>query len=959
MGLRRKLLLSIGLILAVLLVLMYFAASAILMGSFSDLEEKGIRQDVDRALRIIDAELVDLNATLRDWAAWDETYAFIETGHPGYISENLDDKTLLNLRLNAVVFVRYPGQVLYSRGFDPQSGRPAEVPPSLREHLSPDSPLLDLPDADSHVTGIVVLPEGPLLVAAQPVLDNQYEGPIHGALIFGRFLGAAEINRLSQLTHLTIAVQAYDSPQLASDFQAVRSALTLGNPIIVQRPTAGLVAGYALLTDLAGRPALIMRIVTSRDVYYAGQAALNHIFLSLLVIGLVFGEAAIILLDRMVISRTTRLSMSVTRIRTSGNLAERMVESGRDEINHLAHEINLMLDALQRSQNELHETQQDLERRVAQRTAELSQLAEQLEVANRIARAASSTLHLDELLETVYQEISPLFQCDAFLIALYDQEADELDLRLSVEAGARQPPQRMALGQGLLSRVVREARPLLVGDGRAEGESAQPVGADGTVPSPHTWLGVPLRSGERVGGVISVQAYRPAAYGEAEQRLLGLIADQVALAVDNARLYTATQSRADELALLNEIGVSLTSQLDFATIVRAALLRIQRLFQAAEVALLQADSWSGELRFVQSLSGATFGERSLQAQAGEGFAGWTLRHRQAVLSADAGADDRFSPAVDQHAEEPPRGLMVVPLVTPDQTIGVLEVASRQADAFSADHIRTLQGIAAMLTVALVNARLYNEIKNLLQERELAQGQLVHAEKMAALGRLVASISHEINNPLQAIQFCLSLVEEDVTRTPHDTATVDYLATIHTEVERISAIVRRMRDFYRPAQEGRQLTDVHAVIDAVLDLGSKQLEHNRIEVERTYAPDMVPIRTNPDHLKQVFLNLVLNAIDAMPEGGTLAVSTSLDATEVDEEHVGLRTVRIAFRDTGIGMSPEVQSHLFEPFFTTKGGGSGLGLSISYGIIQSLGGLIQVTSAEGQGSTFTIVLPSESL
>lgn len=958
MGLRRKLLLTISLVLAVLLVLLYFVATAILMNSFSNLEERLVRQDVDRVLRILETELMDLNRSLRDWAAWDETYAFIESGHPGYVAENLDNTTLLNLRLNVIACVRYPDQVLYSRGFDPQSGQPTDFPQSLYAYLTPGGPLLDLPRTDSYVTGIVVLPEGPLLIAAQPVLTNRYQGPIHGALVFGRFLGAAEIHRLSQLTHLTIDVRPYEDPQLPSDFQTVRSALTRAKPVFVQTLGGNLAAGYTLLSDVQGRPALIMRVALNRDVYHAGQAAINYIFISLLAIGLIFGQVVIIILERMVISRTTHLSLSVGRIRTSGNLAERMVERGRDEIAHLAREINLMLTALQRSQEELRQAQEDLERRVAQRTAELSQLAGQLEVVNRIARAASSTLQLDELLETVHREIQMLFQCDAFLVALRDTGTAELDLRLSIEADLGGGPRRPTHGWELASQVVRQASPLLVVDDAAPPHEPSPNVAEAG-PTSRTWLGVPMRSGERVVGVIAVQSYRPHAYGEAEQRLLSLIADQVAVAVDNARLYTATRSRADELALLNEIGTSLTSQLDFVTIVRAALARIQRLFQASAVALLQTDSWSGELRFVQTLVEEGFYESPLHAERGEGFAGWALQRCQPVLSANVSDDARFSPAVDQHTAHPPQSLMAVPLATPEQIIGVLEVAGDRPDAFTPDHLQTLQGIASMMTIALVNARLYNEVKALLQEREQAHAQLVQAEKMSALGRLVASISHEINNPLQAIQFCLTLVEEDVAQASADVATVEYLATIHTEVERISTIVRRMRDFYRPAAEGRQPTDVHAVIDAVLDLCRKQLEHNRIEVERAYAPNLVPLQSNPDHLKQVFLNLVLNAIDAMPNGGKLTVSTAMNETAMDQDHIGLRAVRIAFRDTGVGMTPEIQARLFEPFFTTKEKGSGLGLSISYGIIQSLGGLIEVTSAEGAGSTFAIVLPTDAL
>ncbi len=432
-GLRRKLLVSLGLILAILLVLLYFATSLILMTSFTNLEEKLVREDVNRAFHVIETEVLNLNRLLRDWAAWDETYAFIETGHPSYITQNLDDAAFANLRLSLAVFVRYPDQILYSKGFDPQSNRPADVPQSLYVYLTRESGLLNLPNPDSSIAGILPLPEGPLLIAAQPVLTSQYQGPVHGVLIFGRFLSAAELARLSQLIRLNIDVRSCDDPSLPSDFQRIRSALTQDQPVIVQIPGANSVAGYARLNDLLGRPSLIMRIVAPRDVYYAGQSAQNYIFLSLLIIGLIFGETTLILMDRLVISRLANLSTSVSRVRTSGDLTKRMVESGRDEITHLAHEINQMLTALQHSQEELQRAQQELEQRVAQRTAELAQLAGQLEVVNRIARAASSTLQLDELLEIVYQEIRSLLHCDAFLVALYDQEKEELDLRLVAE----------------------------------------------------------------------------------------------------------------------------------------------------------------------------------------------------------------------------------------------------------------------------------------------------------------------------------------------------------------------------------------------------------------------------------------------------------------------------------------------------------------------------------------------
>jgi two-component system NtrC family sensor kinase len=175
-------------------------------------------------------------------------------------------------------------------------------------------------------------------------------------------------------------------------------------------------------------------------------------------------------------------------------------------------------------------------------------------------------------------------------------------------------------------------------------------------------------------------------------------------------------------------------------------------------------------------------------------------------------------------------------------------------------------------------------------------------------------------------------------------------------------VRRLRDFYRPTRQERQFTDVRAVLEGVLELIGKQLQHSHIAVEREDLGGLPLIWANADHLKQVFLNLVLNAIDAMStsgdgtRGGTLRVRTALDTCWPPDDSAR-PAVRIEFSDTGEGIPPEIMSHLFEPFVTTKSYGSGLGLSISYGIIGAHNGQITVTSQAGEGTTFTIWLPVE--
>jgi signal transduction histidine kinase len=170
---------------------------------------------------------------------------------------------------------------------------------------------------------------------------------------------------------------------------------------------------------------------------------------------------------------------------------------------------------------------------------------------------------------------------------------------------------------------------------------------------------------------------------------------------------------------------------------------------------------------------------------------------------------------------------------------------------------------------------------------------------------------------------------------------------------MATLVRRMRGFYRPVRDGRVPTDVHDVLESVLELSARQLQQSDIILERRWDRGLPFVQANPDHLKQVFLNLVLNAIDAMPQGGTLRIASTLDQLQLAGQS-RRPAVCVRVSDTGVGMSPQVQSRLFEPFFTTKDHGSGLGLSTSYGIVQSYGGQIAVDSQEGVGTTFSILL-----
>jgi len=585
------------------------------------------------------------------------------------------------------------------------------------------------------------------------------------------------------------------------------------------------------------------------------------------------------------------------------------------------------------------------------------QQSARLATLNAIATASVASLELDTVLHRILELTCQELNAAEGSIFLSEPDTGELFFAVTLpDSSSAKRRQHLAPGQGIVGWVAQHGQSVRVNDVRRDPRFYDGVDAV-TGFETHSLLCAPLRHLGEITGAIAIVNKHEGEFTEDDLGLLEAVSSIAAVALENARLYTATRRRADELARLNEIGIALTSTLNDSLVVHAALNQARRLFGADRVSLLQLDPQTDELCFVQSLIEGEPVDIPLRLAAGEGIAAWALAQRLPVLIEDAQEDSHFSDRIDRHLGTRTRTVMAVPLLTREHATGVLEIISYQADAYTSDNLHTLQAIASMLTAALENAGLYSELKALLREREETQTQLIHSEKMAALGRLVASIAHEINNPLQAVQGCLTLAQDVLGPSPHQDKLERYLDVAGNEIERIAAIVRRMRDFYRPAREGMSSTDVHAVLESVLELTNKQLQHSDVVVERTWAEELPQVWGNSDHLRQVFLNLVLNAIDAMPTGGVLRVSTAQARMESDDGQPPQPAVRVEFSDTGDGMPPETQSRVFEPFFTTKEGGTGLGLSISYGIIQAHRGEITVTSQVGEGTTFTLLLPAE--
>jgi two-component system NtrC family sensor kinase len=342
---------------------------------------------------------------------------------------------------------------------------------------------------------------------------------------------------------------------------------------------------------------------------------------------------------------------------------------------------------------------------------------------------------------------------------------------------------------------------------------------------------------------------------------------------------------------------------------------------------------------------------------------FTTRSPQAVTSATewrarfpSGADERdLLPALG--LPDAPSGALALPLVAYDQAVGVLLLlGEHEGGAFSAEVRLTLAGLANLTAAAILEehnrqatATLSSQLADLEEQRRsmverlnYAEAGMLQAARLAAVGQLAASIAHEINNPLYAARNSLYLLAEDL---PPERQSSPYLTMASDQLTRIARIIERMRDFYRPTRGELGQYDLNTLLEETLALAGLNMQHGATQMIFTPAPDLPTVLCNGDQLRQVFLNLVLNAIEAMPEGGTLTVRTVRGPT----------VAVVEIQDTGIGIPDDIRAHLFEPFFTNKPNGTGLGLSISAHIVTQHGGQLEVESVVDQGSTFRVVLP----
>jgi GAF domain-containing protein/CheY-like chemotaxis protein len=471
-----------------------------------------------------------------------------------------------------------------------------------------------------------------------------------------------------------------------------------------------------------------------------------------------------------------------------------------------------------------------------------------------------------------------------------------------------------------------------------------------------THLFVPVVAQEQIIGGFAAGWWNEAReVSGAELRLMEAMASQVGVALQNARLFQDNQRRLRELSVLHELSRAVTGQLDQAGLLDAVYQQVSRVLEVQSLAVLLLDEERDHLQVALRVRDGRRCEDEpphFYPRDGAGLSGYVFDTGRPIRTTDYVADCARYGVAPLPAVAGLPNCLIVPMTAGERVLGVLSLRSPDRPYTEADE-RLLVNIAQLTALMLRSARLYEDRSRAFGELAAAQDQLVRTEKLRALGEMASGVAHDFNNVLASILGRAQLLLERI----DDGKLRQWLEVIERAAMDGARTVRRLQDFTGVRRDQPAVAvDLNQIVQQVLEATESTWRHDSarrgaaVEVVTVLADRLPRIAGDPAELREAFTNLVLNALDAMPRGGTLTLRTTAGDGMPGE-------VRVDVADTGTGIPEHIRQKIFDPFFTTKGPkGTGLGLSMAYGILARHSGRITVESEEGRGTTFRLVFPS---
>jgi signal transduction histidine kinase len=346
MKIRAKTTLGLGAVIAASVALNYAILRTQVFPSFVELERAKAEQNLERAQDALNAQVRSLATVVADWANWDDTYEFAADGNAAHIEENLNYLAHENLDINLMYVYDLSGRLLSGTVFDFEQERRLEPDSFVLDQVTADHFLLQHPDSENIHSGILLTSLGPVIVASRPILTNEAEGPRRGTFVMGRFLDETALEELRRQIHSDFAIWPLDGSLLPTLEQAAHSELSSGKTTVIREASASLLGAFGLMSDPTGKPSLLLRADTPREITAAGQETINYALLFMLMVGLIVTLTMWLLLRRVVIDPLSNLTGEVLSITHDKDRSRRLSLDREDEVGALAKEFDRMLDEL-------------------------------------------------------------------------------------------------------------------------------------------------------------------------------------------------------------------------------------------------------------------------------------------------------------------------------------------------------------------------------------------------------------------------------------------------------------------------------------------------------------------------------------------------------------------------------------------------------------------------------------
>jgi signal transduction histidine kinase len=559
-----------------------------------------------------------------------------------------------------------------------------------------------------------------------------------------------------------------------------------------------------------------------------------------------------------------------------------------------------------------------------------------LALLHQVANVIHSTLDPQEALQLILDQAALLTRASSGSVVLINPTSGFLEIHAALGLPAQAMQLKLRVGEGLTGWVALRGEPVRSGDVASDPRYIQ------LLPNVRSELAVPLVVNGTIRGVLNVDSDRPDAFTADDQDLLESLSLSAAKVIHNTWLYEQVRLKARLLETLARVGQTINSALDLDDALRVITREACLMMQARMCSLLLLDE-SGDWLELKASYGA--GENYLQRprlSAAESLVGIVVRRRKAMQVQNVQTSSRYQ-STEIARREGLVALLSVPLLFAGEAIGVLNIYTGLPYQFSDEEIRILSALAELSALAIEKARLYERVVDV--EEQLRQN-----EKLSALGLLAAEVAHEIRNPLTVMKMLYHSLD---LRFPRSDPRAKDAKIIGRKIEHLNKIVDQILAFARTTEPTFAPVSLNEVIDELGLLVRHKLRNQGIQFVRRLEPNLSPVKADATQLEQAFLNLILNASEAMPSGGTLTV-TSRKAT-AKESPKGPH-IAVEFKDTGEGMTETQRRRAFSSVLaTTKAKGTGLGLAIVARIIETHHGAIKIKSRPGAGTTITVLLP----